>query len=114
MRRYYDDEEAPHFWDAVLFELGKDPGRAFDAIAGLVGWALDDPYQGDLRAEGVRVLHSRPVVHEGVLYAYRIAYVLEEYGALRSGKSGLIVFITAEPYEPGDEVHQPARNVKNH
>jgi len=114
MRREYDDEEMPHLWDLVLFEPGKDPGRAFDAVVGLIEWALEDPYQGDLRTEDVLVLHSRPIVHDGVLYAYRIAYAVEEYDAPRNGKRGLIIFIRAEPYEPGDEVHQPARAAKNH
>lgn len=114
MRRYYDPEEGPHFWDSRLFEPGKDATRVFDSVAGLMGWVLEDPYRGELRGHGIRVLHSQPVVHEGVMYAYRIAYVVEEYDEPRDGKSGLVFFIIAEPYEPGDEIHQPAQTAKNH
>ena len=102
MDRYYDYVDEPHFWDAVLFEPGKVATRAFDIVAGLAGWVLEDPYRGEIVFSDVRILHSEPVVHEDAIYAYRVAYRVEEYPAPRDGKSGLVMFIKAEPYDPNE------------
>jgi hypothetical protein len=113
MGRSWDAEEGPYFWDDVVSERGKDSAFAIVLVIGIVGWVVEDPFRGTPLHDDVFVLHSVPVMHDNVLYAYRIAYRLKEYDALQDGKSGLITLDKAEPYDPGDMLDEEW-GAKNH
>src|ERR1044071_7267496 len=102
MGREYDRAESRHFWD-VLDKAEGDPtwiGRVVGAVVFLI---FKDPYWTvDQYADGLRVLHSEPVVSGGIIYAFRVGYRVEEYDVPREGKAGKITLEYAEPCDAGD------------
>jgi len=74
MDRYYDRVESPHFGDAALDDPERDPKIIGGIIAAAVLWPFEDPYRAEPYPDGIRILHSEPVVYDGITYVYRVAY----------------------------------------
>jgi len=92
MRRYYDLAEDPEFWD-LLDDLPGDPEIVGELVATLVQFALDDPYRSTAQDGIGRVLTSKPVMRDGVLYAFSIGYIVIDYPAPRDGMHGVVIVL---------------------
>ena len=110
----YDRAESLHFWD-VLDKAEGDPLMIARVIGAVVLLIFADPYWAvEEYPGGMRVLHSEPVVFDGITYAYRVAYRVEEYLVPREGKRGKITLESAEAYDVGDMLDDRPWGVREH
>lgn len=92
MVRHYDLAEDPDFWDA-LDELEGDPAIIGELVGTLAQRAVDDPYRTKELEAHVRVLRSLPVMRGGVVYAFRLAYLVIEHETPVNGKDGVVLLL---------------------
>jgi hypothetical protein len=110
----YDRAESLHFWD-VLDKAEGDPEIIARVIGGVALQIYADPYWPlEEYPRGLRVLHSVAVVFQGVTYAFRVAYRVEEYIVPREGKRGKITLERAEAYDVGDILDDRPWSVREH
>ena len=110
----YDRAENLHLLD-VLDEAEGDPLMIARIVGAVVLLIFADPYWAlEEYPGGMRVLHSEPVVFDGITYAFRVAYRVEEYLVPRGGKRGKITLERVEPYDVGDVLADRPWSVREH
>jgi hypothetical protein len=110
----YDRAESLHFLD-LLDKAKGDPVMIARVIGAVVLLIFKDPYWAvEEYPGGMRVLHSEAVVFDGITYAVRVAYRVEEYPEPREGKRGKITLESAEEYDVGDILDERPWSVREH